>query len=73
MAQILRNFLYFLKRKLFLYFKKWKPRTFFLYFRKWNFLIFRETSSILENNFRGSKNKKTHSEKTSYISGNGTL
>ena len=35
LAQILKKFLYFLKRKLFLYSPK---RKLFLYFRKWNFL-----------------------------------
>ena len=33
-------FLYFLKRKLSLYFGKWKPRKNSLYFKKRNFLIF---------------------------------
>ena len=31
---ILKNFLHFLKRKLFLYFRKWKPRKNFFYFLK---------------------------------------
>ena len=37
-----KNLLYFVKRKLFLYFRKRKPRKKSLYFRKRNFLIFRE-------------------------------
>ena len=36
----IKNFLYFLKRKIFLYFKKWRPQKNSLYFRKWGFLIF---------------------------------
>ena len=36
-----KNLLYFVKRKLFLYFRKRKPRKKSLYFRKRNFLIFR--------------------------------
>ena len=39
---ILRNFLYFLNRKLSLYFGKRKPRKNSLYFRKRSFLIFLE-------------------------------
>ena len=36
---IFKIFLDFLKRKLFLYFGKWKPWKIFLYFKKQNFLI----------------------------------
>ena len=50
-ALILRNFLHFLKRKLFLYFGKRKPRKNSLHFRKRNFLIFQETSYVLGSNF----------------------
>ena len=42
---ILRNSLYFLKRKLFLYFRKWKPHKNFLYYRKENFLMFWKTET----------------------------
>ena len=49
------------------------PEKNLLYFRKQNFLIFQETSCISGSNFPSSKNKKTHSEKSSYISGNGIL
>ena len=67
MAPIIRNFLYFLKRKFFLYFRKWKPPKNSLYFRKRNFFIFQEVT------FQAPKNKKAHSEKTSYILGNVTF
>ena len=41
-----KNHLYFIKRKLFLYFRKWKPPKNSLYFRKLNFLIFEETETL---------------------------
>ena len=70
LAVILKNFLNFLKRKLFLYFRKHKPRESFLYF--WNrkpqnfFYIFsRESLSYISGN--------GHPEKILYISSNGTL
>ena len=62
---------------------------YFLYFGKWNFLalifsqkkaflIFQETEALKTSytsgsNFPSSKKEKAHSEKTSYISGNGTF
>ena len=64
MAILLRNFLYFLKRKLFLYFGKWN----FLIFQKTEtpkkFLIFQETELF-------HKSENGNPEKISYISGNG--
>ena len=48
LALILRNFLYFLKRKLFLYFGTQKPRKNSLYFRKRNFIKFEEVNFKLE-------------------------
>ena len=42
MGLILKNFLYFLKRKLFLYFGKRRLQKKILLFRKWNFLIFQK-------------------------------
>ena len=63
MAILLRNFLYFLKRKLFLYFGKWN----FLIFQKTEtpkkFLIFQETELF-------HKSENGNPEKISYISGN---
>ena len=53
---ILRYFLYFLYRKLFLYFRKWKPRKNSLYFRKRNFLTFQEVSFLAR---KMKKKKKT--------------
>ena len=35
--------------------------------------LFKKSSNISEGNFPSSKNKKTHSEKIAYISGNGTF
>ena len=35
--------------------------------------LFKKSSYISEGNFPSSKNKKTHFEKISYISGNGTF
>ena len=46
LALIIRSFLYFLKRKLFLYFGRRKPRKNSLYFRKRNFLIIQETETL---------------------------
>ena len=43
---ILKNFLHFLKRKLFLCFEKRKPRKSSLYFREWIFLLFWETETL---------------------------
>ena len=64
MALLLRNFLYFLKRKLCLYFGKWN----FLIFQKTEtpkkFLIFQETELF-------HKSENGNPEKISYISGNG--
>ena len=64
MAILLRNFLYFLKRKVFLYFGKWN----FLIFQKTEtpkkFLIFQETELF-------HKSENGNPEKISYISGNG--
>ena len=54
-----RNSLHFLKRKLFLYFAKWKPEKRFLIFQK------TKLSYISGSNFPSPKNKKTHSEKIS--------
>ena len=52
LALVLRNYLYFLKRKIFLYFSKRKPRK--------KFLMFQETelSCISGSTFQSSKNKK---------------
>ena len=65
LALILRNFLYFLKRngnpeKNFFYFKKGNPKKLF---------IFQEIELFELEKWK----KKKHSEKNSYISGNGTL
>ena len=57
MALVLRNLIRFLKRKLFLYFWKRKPRKMELE-KKWNFLIIQETSYISGSNFLSSKNDK---------------
>ena len=56
LALILKDFLYFLKRKLLLYFGKRKFRKNSSYFRKRNFLLFQETSG---RNFPSSKNEKS--------------
>ena len=61
-SNIINNFLYFLKTKLFMYFRKQKPGKNSLYFRKQNFLIFQEVA------FRAQKMKKTHFGNTCYIS-----
>ena len=73
----LRNFLYFLKRKLFLYFQKWNPALFkpelekqkkifsnksYYIFRKWNSL------ALILRNFLHFRKRKPF--KTSYVSGN---
>ena len=72
-------FLYFLKRKLFLYFWKWKPwknppyisgSETFLYFRKHKLL---KSYIFVNGTFRAGKIKKAHSEKMPYISGNRTF
>ena len=55
LALILRNFLYFLKRKLFLYFGKWKPLKTFQETKLFNFF---ESSYISGGNFPSSKNEK---------------
>ena len=61
---MLIKFLYFLKRKLFLYFGNGNPERKFLYFRKGNFLIFLETKTLKnflyfrKRNLLNSKNKK---------------
>ena len=55
---ILKNFLYFLKRKLFLYFRKWKPP-------KFSYIFLKKCFSYIS----GSGNLK----KIPYISGNGTF
>ena len=64
MALLLRNFLYFLKKKIFLYFGKWN----FLIFQKREtpkkFLIFQETELF-------HKSENGNPGKISYISGNG--
>ena len=67
---ILRNFLYFLKRKLFLYFGKRKlPKIPYILRNEnpKNILTFQEVT------FLAQEMKKSHSEKTALISGNGTF
>ena len=59
LALRLKQFLYFLKKEAVLIFRETE--------------LFKKTSYISEGNFLSSKNKKTHSEKMSYISGNGTF
>ena len=44
-----------------------------LFFQKKTFLIFREMELSSPRNFPSWKNKKTHSEKISFISGNATF
>ena len=64
---------------MFLYFEKGKPRKNSLYLRKWNFLIFQKTENLKtcyiseSKTFRARKVKKSHSEKISSVSGNGTF
>ena len=76
---ILRNFLYFLKRKLFLYLGKGNPEKTSYNFSKEGFSYIsgkgnsEKTSYISRSNFPSSKDQKPHSEKTSYILGNGAF
>ena len=58
-----RNFLYFLKRKLFLYFKRneIKPRKKSFYFRNGTFLCFRKLLIFQELTYQARKTKRTHS------------
>ena len=63
LALIMKNFLYFFKRKLFLYFGKRRSQKDSLYFRKWKFLIFQEIQTLKSflysgSNFPRSKNEK---------------
>ena len=75
----IKNYLHFLKRKLFLYFGKQKLRKKdFLYFTgNGTLLNFRKRLKKLavfqEVTLRAQKIKETHSEKISYILGNGTF
>ena len=79
LALIFKKLSYFLKRNLFLYFRKWNPALFIpsLKIKKntpRNFLIFQENrnfKNISGSNFAISKNQNNHFEKTSFISGNG--
>ena len=77
LAQVLKRFLYFLKRKLFLYFSK---RKLFLYSRERNFLALvkkKEIISFISRNetlhfsAQALKLKEIHSGKIYYTSGNG--
>ena len=75
----IKKFLIFSQKKTFLIFRETETPKKSFYFRKWNFLLFQETgtpektSYIPGSNFPSFKNKKIHSEKVSYISGNGTF
>ena len=61
------------KIKIFLIFQEMELSSskinFFFYFQKWKFIAL-YFSDISGGNFPSSKNKKNHSEKVSYISGN---
>ena len=61
MSYTLENFLYFLKRKLFLYFKRneIKPRKKYLYFRNGTFLCFRKLLIFQELSYQAQKTKRT--------------
>ena len=54
----MKKFLKFFQRKLFLYFRKRKPRKNSLYFRKRNFLIFEEVTFQDQKNFKKNTLKK---------------
>ena len=54
----IKKFLKFFQRKLFLYFRKRKPRKNSLYFRKQNFLIFQEATFQDQKNFLKNTLKK---------------
>ena len=65
----IKKFLIFSQKKDFLIFRETKTSINYLHFRKRNFFITQQTSYISRSNGPSSKNKKTHSEKMSYISG----
>ena len=65
----IKKFLIFSQKKDLLIFRETKTSINCLYFRKRNFFITQQTSYISRSNVPSSKNKKTHSEKMSYISG----
>ena len=65
----IKKFLIFSQKKDFLIFRETKTSINYLHFRKRNFFIIQQTSYISRSNGPSSKNKKTHSEKMSYISG----
>ena len=65
----IKKFLIFSQKKDFLIFRETKTSINYLHFRKRNFFITQQTSYISRSNDPSSKNKKTHSEKMSYISG----
>ena len=65
----IKKFLIFSQKKDFLIFRETKTSINYLQFRKRNFFITQQTSYISRSNGPSSKNKKTHSEKMSYISG----
>ena len=65
----IKKFLIFSQKQDFLIFRETKTSINYLHFRKRNFFITQQTSYISRSNGPSSKNKKTHSEKMSYISG----
>ena len=65
---ILKSFLYFLKRKLFLYFRQRKPRKILILSQKKAFVIFREKETQKKYFIFQEELPNPHKQKISYIS-----